>query len=92
MFNSTAKILENQEELKDRLAEIEALLAAEITWKKVAQEQKKIIDDLLNRFMARNFEELQVYGNGESFVSPLKPDYQPEADEENIGMVLDGET
>jgi len=92
MFRSTRTILKILKRTEDRLDSVEALLASEITWKAVAEEQKDLIKDLMNRLMSKDFKELQIYGTGESQVTVETPVYVPEADDDNAGMVIESET
>ena len=80
-------MLKSTKEILSRLDAVEALLAEEITWREVAKEYKELNKDLMNRLMARNFEELQCYGTGDADVTIPTP-YEPEADEGLIGQVV----
>ena len=59
-----------------------ALLMSEIV------DLRKLNKDLMDRLMARSFEELKVYQTEEDVVSLTASDLQPENDEGNAGEII----
>ena len=88
-----AELLKKLEEIDSRLTAIEALLETEVTWKTVADELKKQNKELMDRLMARNFQELATLREPEGDVVVMKPPkLKPEEDEDNAGAIIDGIT
>jgi len=59
-----------------------ALLMSEIV------DLRKLNKDLMDRLMARSFEELKVYQTEEETISLTASDLQPENDEGNVGEII----
>lgn len=52
---------------------------------------RKTNKDLMDRLMARNFEELKIYQTEEEGAKDLTAeDLEPDQDEDNVGKVIDG--
>ena len=81
-------------EIRDRLMRIEAQLEAVASISRMYETQLAVanrrIEDLMNRLMTKNFEELALYKMQEKEESVIQPMlYNPMADEANAGEVLE---
>lgn len=83
-----AEIIKAIGELAKRLDAVEALLAAEITWKKVAEERLEENRELRDRLMARDFQDYAVGRPAAEFEVVIPPELEPDEDEDNAGRIV----